>query len=45
MLIFLALALAAGIGVGALIVLLTRPDAGPAPVWSVWEPTGSETRG
>lgn len=43
MMMFVALALVAGIGVGALIVLLTRPDAGPAPVWSVWEPTGSET--
>jgi hypothetical protein len=42
-LIYLALALVAGVGIGALIVLLTRPDAGPAPVWSVWEPTGSET--
>jgi hypothetical protein len=43
MLLFVGLALVAGVGVGALIVLLTRPDAGPAPVWSVWEPTGSET--
>lgn len=35
------LALAAGIGVGALVVLLTRPDAVPNPSWSAWEPTGS----
>jgi hypothetical protein len=35
------LALAAGVGVGALVVLLTRPDAVPSPSWSAWEPTGS----
>ena len=41
--IYLALALIAGVALGASIVLLTRPDAGPAPVWSAWEPNGSET--
>ena len=41
--IYVALALIAGIGVGALIVILSRPDAAPAPAWSAWEPTGSET--
>jgi hypothetical protein len=35
------LALAAGVGIGALVVLLTRPDAVPAPDWSAWVPTGS----
>jgi hypothetical protein len=41
--IYVALALITGVGVGALIVLLTRPDAGPEPVWSAWQPTGSNT--
>jgi hypothetical protein len=36
-----ALALIGGIALGALIVLLTRPDAVPNPSWSTWEPTGS----
>ena len=36
-----ALALIGGIALGALIVLLTRPDAVPNPSWSSWEPTGS----
>lgn len=41
--IYLSLALVAGIGLGALVVLASRPDAGPAPVWSAWVPNGSET--
>ena len=41
--IYVALALIAGIGIGALIVILSRPDAAPAPSWSVWKPSGSET--
>jgi hypothetical protein len=41
--VYLALALMAGVGIGALIVLVSRPDAGPDPVWSAWEPSGSET--
>ena len=36
-----ALALIAGIAIGALLVLLTRPDAVPNPAWSAWEPSGS----
>jgi hypothetical protein len=36
-----ALALIGGIALGALIVLLTRPDAVPNPAWSSWEPSGS----
>jgi hypothetical protein len=36
-----ALALIGGIALGALIVLLTRPDAVPNPSWSSWVPTGS----
>ena len=35
------LALIGGIAIGALIVLLTRPDAVPNPAWSNWEPSGS----
>lgn len=42
-LVYAALALVACVGIGALIVLLTRPDAGPAPVWSAWKPSGSDT--
>jgi hypothetical protein len=42
-LIYVALALVAGIGAGALVVLLTRGDSGPEPVWSVWKPDGSNT--
>lgn len=42
-LIYVALALVAGIGAGALVVLLTRPEAGPDPVWSIWKPNGSDT--
>jgi hypothetical protein len=42
-LIYLGLALVAGIGVGAFVVILTRPDPAPTPKWSAWAPTGSET--
>ncbi|HEY1318370.1 MAG TPA: hypothetical protein VGF10_14190 [Gaiella sp.] len=38
-----ALALIGGIALGALIVLLTRPDAVPNPSWSSWEPDGSSS--
>lgn len=38
-----ALALIGGIALGALVVLLTRPDAVPNPAWSSWEPSGSST--
>jgi hypothetical protein len=40
-LIYVALAVLAGIGVGALVVLLAKPEAAPDPVWSVWKPDGS----
>ena len=43
MILFGVLALVAGAGVGALIVLVAQPEAGPDPVWSAWEPSGSET--
>jgi hypothetical protein len=36
-----SLALIGGIAIGALLVLITRPDAVPNPAWSSWEPTGS----
>jgi hypothetical protein len=42
-LIYLCLALVAGVGVGAFFVTLTRPDPAPAPKWSTWRPSGSET--
>jgi hypothetical protein len=41
--IYFTLAIVAGAGVGSLVVLLARPDAAPAPAWSQWEPTGSDT--
>jgi hypothetical protein len=41
--VYFALAILAGAGVGSLVVLLARPDAAPAPTWSQWKPTGSET--
>lgn len=40
-LLYLGLAVIGGIGVGALVVLLARPDAAPAPQWSAWQPSGS----
>jgi hypothetical protein len=40
-LIYVALAVVAGIGIGALIVLISRPDAPEAAKWSAWEPEGS----
>ena len=40
--VYLALAAVAGLGIGALLVLVARPDAGPAQAWSQWEPSGSE---
>ena len=41
--IYVALALLAGIGVGAFVVLMKQPEPAPAPKWSAWQPTGSET--
>lgn len=40
--IYLALAAVAGLGIGAFLVLVARPDAGPAQAWSQWAPEGSE---
>ncbi len=40
---YIVLALGAGLAVGAFVMLLFRPAAGPAPAWSAWRPTGSET--
>jgi hypothetical protein len=41
--VYVGLALLAGIGVGAFVVLITRPDPPPPQKWSAWEPTGSST--
>jgi hypothetical protein len=40
-LLYLALAMVLGAGVGAFVVLATRPEAVPDSQWSAWEPTGS----
>ena len=39
--VYVILALIAGIGVGAFVVLATRPDPAPPAKWSAWQPTGS----
>jgi hypothetical protein len=41
--IYLALAAVAGVGIGAFLVVVAKPDSGPSQTWSAWEPTGSET--
>ncbi|MEO5633165.1 hypothetical protein [Gaiella sp.] len=41
--VYITLALVAGIGVGAFVVQMGRPDPAPPARWSNWEPTGSET--
>jgi hypothetical protein len=41
--IYVLLALVLGLGLGALVVLIAKPDAGPAQVWSRWHPDGSDT--
>jgi hypothetical protein len=41
--IYVSLALLAGIGFGAFVVQMTRPDPAPPTKWSTWEPTGSDT--
>jgi hypothetical protein len=38
---FVVLAVVAGAGVGALMVLVGRGSPEPTPVWSAWEPTGT----
>jgi hypothetical protein len=40
--VYAALALIAGVGVGAFVIQATRPDSPPPPAWSAWEPTGSD---
>jgi hypothetical protein len=41
--IYIVLALIAGLGLGALVVLVANPDNTPKQVWSRWEPEGSNT--
>jgi len=41
--VYVVLALLAGIGVGAFVVQMTRADPAPPVKWSTWEPTGSDT--
>ena len=41
--IYVALALVAGIGVGAFVVLWRAPIRAPPAKWSTWQPTGSDT--
>jgi hypothetical protein len=41
---YVLLAVVAGAGVGALLVLVSRGSPAPAPAWSAWEPTGSVER-
>lgn len=40
-LVYFLLAIVAGSGIGAFVVVLTRPHAKPAPAWSSFAPTGS----
>ena len=42
--IYLFLAAVAGVGIGALIVLVQRDSPAPGPEWSQWEPVGSSER-
>ena len=41
--VYIGLALVVGVALGAFVVLVGRPEAAPDPVWSAWEPNGSET--
>jgi len=41
---YVVLAIVAGAGVGALLVLVSRGSPAPAPAWSTWQPTGSPER-
>ncbi len=38
---YVALAIVAGAGVGALLVLVNRGSPAPAPAWSAWQPSGT----
>ena len=40
-LVYVALAVVVGGGVGSFIVLISKPEAAPAPSWSSWKPDGS----
>jgi hypothetical protein len=40
-LVYIFLAAVVGVGVGAFVVLIGRPEAVPPPKWSSWQPTGS----
>jgi hypothetical protein len=42
-LLYVVLATVLGAGVGAFVVLTTRPEPEPDPPWSAWRPTGSQT--
>ncbi len=42
-LIYVALAIFAGVGITAFVILLAQPEAAPAPAWSIWKPDGSES--
>jgi hypothetical protein len=39
--VYLGLAVVAGAEIGAMIVLLARPEPAPDPAWSAWQPSGS----
>jgi len=41
--VYVCLALVAGIGVGAFVVQMNSADPAPPAKWSTWEPTGSDT--
>ena len=41
-LLYVALALVAGVAIGGFVVQSTRPDPAPPAKWSAWEPTGSD---
>ena len=40
--VYLTLAAVAGVGIGAFLVLVAKPDSGPAQAWSEWQPTGTD---
>lgn len=40
---YTGLAVIAGAGLGAFVVLLVKPDAAPAPAWSLWKPDAKST--
>jgi hypothetical protein len=42
-LVYILLAAMFGAGVGAFVVLASRPEPEPDPTWSAWQPTGSPT--